>query len=254
MSLHYNEEELQWEGVVSLNGQDVSIIICNDFQKAQIESIAEDITNQLQSEWHDITSSITGEFLESVNQRRLFLKQQAIDVTEYGRSLHCESLFVMEEKACELVFNDQGLSGNAIIVVYIGSDGSIRAPVIDDWEEERQIRGERVNVSVCNDFPPESIESVIREVEATINELWHDVENVLVKHLLSMYNEKWREPEIINLISRQEFMARIQLSGVHIMEDKAFDLYFLDNDLFAGHYIELFVDSDGSLYEPSLYR
>lgn len=253
MTLHYNEEELQWEGVVAFQGKDLDVVICNDYEKDEIDTVVAEVISRLGVSWAEILASVTVEFLGTVNNRRRFLKLEELNAEAYTRALTCDSLFIMEEMACELVFDDQGISQNSMIVVYVDNANNIRPPEIDDWEEERQIRGERVRVSVCNDFQPENIEKIIREIEASINELWPDVENVIAQHLLPLYNEKWRLADSAKL-SRKEFLACMQLSAVYIMEDKAFDLYFLDNDLFGGHYIELFVDSDGSLYEPSLYR
>ena len=150
---------------------------------------------------------------------------------------------MLEELAFKLVFDDQGLSHNHLVSVSVTSEGAVRPPEIDDWEEMRLIRGERVSVSLSNEFRPEQHESVIREIEAAINELWHDIESVLVSHLHELYNTKWREESEVE-ISQQEFLARMQLNGVHVMEDRAFDLYFLDNQLFNGRTVELFVDSE----------
>ncbi len=252
MKMHYNEDELQWEGILSVQGQDAKLRVCDDITETEIGEFVNNMQCRIESLWPEIISSITGQFLPRVNERRKFLNNLEINREDYESSLQFLSIFVMEEMACELVFNDQGISGNHSVCVYISGEGIVRSPAIDDWEEERQIRGERVNVSVCNDFNPNEYEDAIREVEAVINELWHDVENVLTKHLLTHYNKKWKHSEDPE-IGRDEFLARIELTGVHIMEDKAFDLYFVDNNLFGGHYVELFVESDGSIYEPSLY-
>jgi len=250
--MNHNEEELQWEGSLTVQGQDAKLKICDEYAESEIKELVKKIESNVNEHWSEIISSITVIFLNKVNERRSLLSQERLVEGNYESCLQLKSINVMEDNISELVFNDQGLSGNKLIRVCLGGDGIVRAPEIDAWEEERQIRGERVNVSVSNCYKLEEYETVIREVEATINELWHKVESVLIQYLLKHYNNNWRQegqPEL----ERPEFIARIELNGIHIMEDQAFDLYFLDNNLFQGHFIELFVDSDGTIFEPSLY-
>ena len=251
--MQYNEQELQWEGDIVVRGHHSDIKICNEYQKGDLAQAVEMVLAKIERLWPEILFSITHTFLNKINARRHFLKQPLIDEREYESTLKLSSVLVMEEMTIVLVFDDHGLSGNHRVHVSINSEGAVRAPEIDDWEEPRQIRGERVNVSLSNVFRPDQHEAIIREIEAEINEVWPDVESVLTNHLLSHYNDKIRDPNS-PLMTQREFLAHIQLNGVHIMEDKSYDLYFIDNQLFNGKFIELFVDSDGTIYEPSLYH
>jgi hypothetical protein len=60
--------------------------------------------------------------------------------------------------------------------------------------------------------------------------------------LLENYNAQWRN-ESDPPLSRAEFASRLTLDSIHIEPRGKIDVYFKDGDLFAGHFIELRLDT-----------
>jgi hypothetical protein len=63
-----------------------------------------------------------------------------------------------------------------------------------------------------------------------------------VDELLEDYNAQWRNEDDPRL-SRAEFASRLTLDSIHIEPRGKIDVYFRDGDLFAGHFIELRLDT-----------
>lgn len=61
-----------------------------------------------------------------------------------------------------------------------------------------------------------------------------DYAKLIADEFHQLYNEDWRNGPIL---SRQEFIARLEPYAISITYDGTVDIFFHDNDLFAGHSI-----------------
>jgi len=78
--------------------------------------------------------------------------------------------------------------------------------------------------------------------------------NKIAQTLLSLYNDTWRDGVALDV---DRFMRRISLSDIQICPadfgtDHCVTLSYADGDLFAGHYIEVFLDADFSYVQSQI--
>ena len=76
--------------------------------------------------------------------------------------------------------------------------------------------------------------------------------NKIAHDLLRLYNDAWRDGEMLDA---HGFMSRILLDGIQLSPAEFGSaccavLYYADGDLFAGHFIEVFLNADFG-YEKS---
>ena len=68
--------------------------------------------------------------------------------------------------------------------------------------------------------------------------------------LLDLYNRSWRDGEALDL---DNFMRRLSVSSISIAPlELGATLYYADGGLFAGHFIEVFLDTDFSFSNVQL--
>jgi hypothetical protein len=80
----------------------------------------------------------------------------------------------------------------------------------------------------------------------------------IARDLLRLYNENWRNGEELELLDEDGFMRRISLSGISIGaadfgSDGCVSLDYSAGDLFAGHAIEVNLDSDLQYVRSGIY-
>ena len=99
----------------------------------------------------------------------------------------------------------------------------------------------------------EPIESV---TEAARNTLKFLIANEpLIRHkiavsMIKLYHETWLYE---NTITPEELAERITLDSVSILDEGGGDLFYeSDDDLFAGHWIQVPIDANGEIGEPEL--
>ena len=71
----------------------------------------------------------------------------------------------------------------------------------------------------------------------------------IAEKLLDLYNDDWSEEKTID---KKEFANRITLESATIYDDNSAEIYYQDGDLFAGHYIVIYLNPEGILNEPYL--
>ena len=77
--------------------------------------------------------------------------------------------------------------------------------------------------------------------------------------LLRLYNDNWRNGEELELLDADRFMRRISLSGITLgaadfgSSDGCVSLDYSAGDLFAGHSIEVHLDSDLQYVKSGIY-
>ena len=64
-----------------------------------------------------------------------------------------------------------------------------------------------------------------------------------------LYNETWSERDTL---TPQEVMQRISLRDVSLMDEGDGELFYNDDNLFAGHPICAFIEPNGEIDEPYL--
>ena len=67
-----------------------------------------------------------------------------------------------------------------------------------------------------------------------------EAKSFAAEELLETYNEVWSENE--DAITSEQFKKNLELSYIEILDEpNSADLYFNDNDMFAGHYVAVLV-------------
>jgi hypothetical protein len=69
--------------------------------------------------------------------------------------------------------------------------------------------------------------------------------------LLGVYNESWWEEDLPRLTPEQ-FMSRLRLKSVYVQPEGGVDVYFDDDDLFAGHVVHVRLDVADRVLEVGL--
>ena len=90
---------------------------------------------------------------------------------------------------------------------------------------------------------------IARNIVKTIASKYFEFKKYIGEQLLDLYNDDWSEEETID---KQEFANRITLESATIYDDNSAEIYYRDGDLFAGHYIAIYLNSKGILDEPYL--
>lgn len=72
--------------------------------------------------------------------------------------------------------------------------------------------------------------------------------------MYSLYENNWHNPEYGPLLSKEEFIEKLSLASIQVLEDHRASLQFSDAECFGGHWITFSVGADGNLdEEPYLW-
>lgn len=72
---------------------------------------------------------------------------------------------------------------------------------------------------------------------------------VAADELLEIYNAEWNEGDPLE---EEEFMERLTLDDVNIAPDGSAELFYQDDDLFAGHTVLVTVDAQGNFSDADI--
>jgi len=85
--------------------------------------------------------------------------------------------------------------------------------------------------------------SVIRPGEKSRIARLEELKGFAADKLLKLYNETWLDAEI-GEVDRVGFIARLNKPSIHLYDEiGAAVVYFEDGNLFAGHWIEIHIDT-----------
>src|SRR6266446_1808026 len=97
--------------------------------------------------------------------------------------------------------------------------------------------------------PAEALKKA-REIYSTVVRREHQYRRASASQLLNLYNGSWRDGEAldINGLTRRLSFSSISISPLEL----GATLYYADGGLFAGHFIEVFLDTDLSFSNAQL--
>ena len=111
--------------------------------------------------------------------------------------------------------------------------------------------GKTAAFEIDGDEPIETI------TEAARNTLKFLIENEpLIRHKIAvsmrkLYNEGWLYE---NTLTPEEFAQKIHLNNVTIFDEGGGELFYeADGDLFAGHWVQVPIDTHGEIGEPEIH-
>ena len=112
---------------------------------------------------------------------------------------------------------------------------------IDYWVTPVTLKGQKIRLRIIRDYPENDLESIAEEILERIRENWKAIEKNICDSLHNLYNEGWAEPEAGSpRLSREQFLEKIRLSWIDVMEEESMSLIFTDSGLFGGHVVDLF--------------
>jgi hypothetical protein len=120
------------------------------------------------------------------------------------------------------------------------------------WETKVIFKKLPIKLTIDEDYAENECESVAIQLLAKIEGAWQQIEENLIRSLHELYNNSWIDPEIGELDTK-EFLDRIPLLVVELMNEGGISLYFDGYKLFCGHGIEIFWDSDGEMSDADIF-
>jgi len=72
---------------------------------------------------------------------------------------------------------------------------------------------------------------------------YETIRDYCADNLLELYNEDWRDPEE-EKITTEEFKDKLELESIAIDDDGGLEISFRDGDLFGGHWLVVYTDSE----------
>ena len=111
----------------------------------------------------------------------------------------------------------------------------------DYWEAPATVMGQGIKLRIIEVYSESELASIAHATIAKVEDNWDVIQKNISDSLLDMYNETWSAPEEgLPQLSRDEFLSRIGLSWIDVMEEDSLSLYFDDANLFGGHVIDVF--------------
>ena len=98
------------------------------------------------------------------------------------------------------------------------------------------------------DPSPEEIEQA-RRILFRLREREPEARIVAAEELLDIYNDQWNEDEPLD---EEEFMARLTLDDLSVAADGSAELFYRDDNLFAGHTVLVTVGVDGNFEDADI--
>lgn len=120
----------------------------------------------------------------------------------------------------------------------------------DRYEGKFKIKdGELIEFSLDIDDNLVEILKVTRKIIKSICGHSFDFKLYASEKLLDLYKNTWSKNKIIG---QTEFAERINLESVVIWNDGSTEIYYQDGDLFAGHSIIIYINSEGKLEDANI--
>ena len=112
---------------------------------------------------------------------------------------------------------------------------------ISYWESPAKVMDLDINLRIIEGYAESELEPIARKTIAKVEDGWAKIQKNIGDSLLDMYNETWCDPEEgLPQLSREDFLGKISLNWIDVMEDDSLSLYFNDADMFGGHVIDVF--------------
>ena len=123
-----------------------------------------------------------------------------------------------------------------------------------DWKTQVVIHGKPVKLTIDGLHSPSEHQRLAASAITRVEDTWGVIEQNILRSLHPLYNKAWADPERgFPPLNAEEFLKRIELESVWVLdEERALSLYFRDSDLFGGHSIHIFWNSDGKMYDAGL--
>lgn len=110
-----------------------------------------------------------------------------------------------------------------------------------NWEGSASVRGRVVELAIDKSYPQQALTQLGSAVVKRIADHWEEIQRNLADSLLETHNESWADPdEGFPELSRDEFLGKIILDSIRLMEENSITLYFGDSDIFGGHLVDVF--------------
>ena len=122
------------------------------------------------------------------------------------------------------------------------------------WECDATLFDRPVTLHLDYGYTEAELDEVGAEALARVQQQWARIQNNIADSLLETYNDEWSDPDDAKLpeLSRQDFLKRIELHTIDVMEERALSLYFSDSDLFGGHIVDVFWTEDDVMHDATL--
>lgn len=126
-----------------------------------------------------------------------------------------------------------------------------------DWWEGRvdMLPGHSVSISLTVEDDEDSatdIDALIqhgRRIVAFIREHEPEARLVAADELLDIYNQEWNDGKPLD---EEEFMDRLAIDDVNVADDGSAELFYKDDDLFAGHTVVVTIDTAGNFADADV--
>ncbi len=126
---------------------------------------------------------------------------------------------------------------------------------LDWWEGRAEVapgHAIRISLSVedeAADAPSPTELDQARRVLGRLREDEPAARLVAAEELLAIYNDEWNDDEPLG---EEEFMARLTLDDLSIAPDGSAELFYQDDNLFAGHTVLVSVGPDGNFEDADI--
>jgi hypothetical protein len=120
---------------------------------------------------------------------------------------------------------------------------------LSSYEARRSLAGVPYDLAILIDTAPDAgrDSAAIKSLRATVAAIEAGVpryREAAADELLENYNDNWRNDGDA-VLSRREFASRLTLDSINVDSNGEIDVYFKDGEMFAGHVIQVRVDSAG---------
>jgi hypothetical protein len=130
---------------------------------------------------------------------------------------------------------------------------------LSTWETKTELRPTcpiNLRISTQTDMAAtDNLDSLLESgvgMLAWARETEHDCRERIADELLELYNDSWAPEDSTSPMNRAEFMKRLVPSSLVRDIDGSGFFYWLDGDLFAGHWIEVRFDEGYAISEIGL--
>ena len=125
---------------------------------------------------------------------------------------------------------------------------------LDWWEGRVELApghaiGLSLGVEEEESAPSEEETAQARRLLLRLREHEPEARIVAAEELLDIYNDEWNDDEPLE---EEEFMARLTLDDLSIAADGSAELFYRDDNLFAGHTVLVTVGADGNFEDADI--
>ena len=92
-----------------------------------------------------------------------------------------------------------------------------------NWEGSASVRGRVVELAIDKSYPEQALTQLGSAVVKRIADHWEEIQRNLADSLLET-----------------QFLGKIILDSIRLMEENSITLYFGDSDIFGGHLVDVF--------------